>query len=71
MLRYGAMQIDVFPLLTDARQRIAANAAAVDALRDFWLAQRQLGGDCCRRRFRDGRWRRIHSAADVACRGHQ
>jgi outer membrane protein TolC len=42
MLRYGAMQVDVFPLLTDARQRIAANAAAVDALRDFWLASANL-----------------------------
>jgi outer membrane protein TolC len=42
MLRYGAMQIDVFPLLTDARQRIAANAAALDALRDFWLASANL-----------------------------
>jgi outer membrane protein TolC len=42
MLRYGAMQIDVFRLLTDARQRIAANTAAVDALRDFWLASANL-----------------------------
>lgn len=42
MLRYGAMQVDVFPLLADARQRIAANAAAVDALRDFWLASANL-----------------------------
>lgn len=38
MLRYGAMQIDVFSLLTDAQQRLAAHAAAVEALRDFWLA---------------------------------
>lgn len=42
MLRYGAMQVDVFSLLTDARQRIAANVAAVDALRDFWLASANL-----------------------------
>ncbi|WP_137042680.1 TolC family protein [Pseudolabrys sp. FHR47] len=42
MLRYGAMQIDVFALLTEARQRIAANANAVDALRDFWLASADL-----------------------------
>ncbi len=32
----------LFPLLADARQRIAANAAAVDALRDFWLASANL-----------------------------
>jgi outer membrane protein TolC len=42
MLRYGAMQVDVFSLLSDARQRIAANAAAVEALRDFWLASANL-----------------------------
>lgn len=38
MLRYGAMQIDVFALLSEARQRIAANIAATEAQRDFWLA---------------------------------
>jgi outer membrane protein TolC len=42
MLRYGAMQVDVFPLLTEARQRIAANAAAVEAQRNFWLASTDL-----------------------------
>jgi outer membrane protein TolC len=42
MLRYGAMQVDVFALLTEARQKIAANAAAVDGLRDFWLASTDL-----------------------------
>jgi outer membrane protein TolC len=38
MLRYGAMQIDVFALLTEARQRVAVNVAAIEAQRDFWLA---------------------------------
>jgi outer membrane protein TolC len=38
LLRYNAMQIDVFALLAEARQRIAANTAAIDARRDFWLA---------------------------------
>jgi outer membrane protein TolC len=41
-LRYGAMQIDVFALLTEARQRIAANIAAIEAQRDFWLASSAL-----------------------------
>ena len=50
MLRYGAMQIDVFSLLTEARQRIAANIAAIDAQKKFWLASADLdaaliGGD--------------------------
>jgi outer membrane protein TolC len=50
MLRYGAMQIDVFSLLTEARQRINANIAAIDAQKNFWLASTDLdaaliGGD--------------------------
>jgi len=43
MLRYGAMQIDVFSLLTEARQRLAVNIAAIEAQRDFWLASTNLG----------------------------
>jgi outer membrane protein TolC len=42
MLRYGAMQIDVFALLTEARQRLAVNIAAIEAQRDFWLASASL-----------------------------
>jgi outer membrane protein TolC len=41
-LRYGASQIDVFALLTEARQRVAANMAAIAAQRDFWLASTDL-----------------------------
>jgi outer membrane protein TolC len=43
LLRYNAMQIDVFALLTEARQRIAATTAAIEAQRDFWLASTDLG----------------------------
>ena len=43
VLRYGAMQIDVFSLLTEARQRVAVNIAATEAQRDFWLAATNLG----------------------------
>lgn len=42
MLRYGAMQVDVFSLLTEARQKIAANVAAIEALRDYWVANTDL-----------------------------
>jgi outer membrane protein TolC len=42
MLRYGAMQIDVFSLLTEAQRRIAANIAAIEAQKDFWLASTDL-----------------------------
>jgi len=41
-LRYGAMQIDEFTLLTEARQRINSTIAAVEAKRDFWLADADL-----------------------------
>lgn len=43
LLRYGAMQIDVFSLLTEARQRLTSNIAAIEAQRDFWLASTNLG----------------------------
>jgi len=43
LLRYNAMQIDVFALLTEARQRITATSAAIEAERDFWLAETNLG----------------------------
>jgi outer membrane protein TolC len=42
LLRYNAMQIDVFALLAEARQRINATVAAIDAKRDFWLASTDL-----------------------------
>lgn len=41
-LRFSSMQIDVFALLVEARQRIAALRAAIEAKRDFWLAQSEL-----------------------------
>src|ERR1700681_102033 len=41
-LRFSSMQVDVFALLTEARPRIAALRAAIEAKRDFWLAQSEL-----------------------------
>lgn len=41
-LHYGAMQIDVFALLTEARQRVTVNIAAIEAQLDFWLASADL-----------------------------
>jgi outer membrane protein TolC len=37
-LRYNAMMIDVFGLLTEARERIVSTTRVVEAERDFWLA---------------------------------
>jgi outer membrane protein TolC len=42
VLRYNAMQIDVFALLTEARQRIASTQAAIRADEEFWLADANL-----------------------------
>jgi len=41
-LRFSSMQVDVFALLVETRQRIAALRAAIDAKRNFWLAQSDL-----------------------------
>jgi outer membrane protein TolC len=43
-LRFSSMQVDVFALLTEARQRIASQRAAINARRNFWLAQSDLQG---------------------------
>ncbi|MBL8339900.1 MAG: TolC family protein [Rubrivivax sp.] len=42
LLRYNGMLIGVFELLADARAQIASVAGAIDALRDFWLAEGEL-----------------------------
>jgi outer membrane protein TolC len=42
LLRYNGMLLDVFELLVDARENIAANLAAFDALRDYHLAMADL-----------------------------
>jgi len=42
LLRYNAMLIDVFSLLAEARQRIAATITAIEAKREFWLATADL-----------------------------
>ncbi|HEY6256200.1 MAG TPA: TolC family protein [Xanthobacteraceae bacterium] len=38
LLRYNAMMVDVFGLLTEARARVASTTSGVEAERDFWLA---------------------------------
>jgi outer membrane protein TolC len=41
-LRLSSMQVDVFALVTEARQRVASLRAAIDAKRDYWLAEVEL-----------------------------
>ena len=38
LLRYNAMQVDVFAVLVVARQRILASITGIEAQRDFWVA---------------------------------
>ncbi len=42
LLRYNGMLIGVFELLADAREQIASVNAAIDTLRDFWMAETDL-----------------------------
>ena len=42
LLNYNGMLMDLFALLTDARARVAANVQAIEAKRDFWLADADL-----------------------------
>ncbi len=42
VLRYNGMLIGVFELLADARAQINSVNAAIEALRDFWIAQADL-----------------------------
>lgn len=41
--RYNGMLTGVFDLLADARQKTAVEIAAVEALRDYWIATANLG----------------------------
>jgi outer membrane protein TolC len=41
-LRFSTMQVDIFALVTEGRQRLASLRAAVDAKRNFWKAQSDL-----------------------------
>jgi len=40
--RYNGMLVDAFPLLENARKRVSLQAAAIEAKRDFWLAETDL-----------------------------
>jgi hypothetical protein len=42
LLRYQGMLISVFELLADAREQVASVNAAIEAQRDFWLAENAL-----------------------------
>jgi outer membrane protein TolC len=42
LLRYNGMLISVFELLADAREQVTAVNAAIEALRDYWIAETDL-----------------------------
>lgn len=41
-LRFSSMQVDIFALLTEARQRLASLRGAIDARQNFFLARSEL-----------------------------
>lgn len=41
-LQLSSMQVDVFALVTETRQRVASQRAAIDARRAFWFSQSDL-----------------------------
>lgn len=41
-LRFSSMQVDIFALLTEARQRLASLRGTIDAKQNFFLAQSEL-----------------------------
>ncbi len=45
LLRYNGMLVGVFELLADAREQVASVIAAIDAQREFWLADARLQND--------------------------
>ena len=45
VLRYNGMLIGVFELLADSREQIGSVIQAIDAQRDFWLADAAVGAD--------------------------
>ncbi|MBK9116061.1 MAG: RND transporter, partial [Betaproteobacteria bacterium] len=42
LLRYNGMLIGVFELLADAREQVASVNAAIEAARDYWVADTAL-----------------------------
>ena len=42
LLRYNGMLIGVFELLADAREQVSSVTAAIEATRDYWLAETDL-----------------------------
>ncbi len=42
LLRYNGMLASVFELLADSREQVAAVNGAIEAQRDFWLAESDL-----------------------------
>ncbi len=62
LLRYNGMLIGVFELLADAREQVASVIQAIDAQRDFWLADAALQAALIGKPIGG---RRDHGAADL------
>ncbi|MBI3700567.1 MAG: TolC family protein [Afipia sp.] len=69
-LRFSGMQIDVFALLTEARQRVAVLRNAVEAKRNFWMAQSELKTAVNSGGVNEAKESRSSVAADAGGAGH-
>ena len=71
LLRYNGMLSSVFALLADAREQIASVTGAVQALRDYWIAETDLQTALTGRSPNGGRGvAAAEAAAPVADAGH-
>jgi outer membrane protein TolC len=70
LLRYNGMLIGVFELLADTRAQIQAVNTAIDALRDFWIAQAELDLALVGRPTLSSRVATLPAAAESPAAGH-
>lgn len=66
LLRYNAMQIDVFTVLTEARARISSITAAIEAKRDFRLAEAALAAAIIGGKASSGDSAEVAAAASIS-----
>ena len=69
LLRYNGMLIGVFELLADARAQITSVNSAIEALRDFWIAEADLQMSLIGRPMMSAAPKRSQSSAEAGA-GH-
>jgi outer membrane protein TolC len=70
LLRYNGMLIGIFELLADTRDQVASVTAAIEAQRDFWLADTDLQMAMTGTGSAPGRVQRMTTSAVITPDGH-